>query len=99
MAMPRSLARLVLTAWLLGAPVLASVAGPAAPAQADGTRLQVLVKQVHVFDDSDPDGQGEFRLFAMVLECNGYDVPCSYQCGDDSCNTVGDTMLVRTRLS
>ncbi|HEX3245630.1 MAG TPA: CARDB domain-containing protein [Chloroflexota bacterium] len=52
-------------------------------------RIQVVLKQVHIFDDEDTIGEGEIHLLAIVTEC--VDAQCVWQCAvpNDYCIADG----------
>jgi hypothetical protein len=52
-------------------------------------RIQVVLKQVHIFDDEDTFGAGEIHLLAIVTEC--VDAQCVWQCAvpNDYCTADG----------
>jgi hypothetical protein len=52
-------------------------------------RLQIVLKQVHIFDDEDTFGEGEIHLLAIVTEC--LDAQCVWQCAvpNDYCTADG----------
>jgi hypothetical protein len=95
------LAGRALAALGLAAAVLLGPVGPAVSAPADGAkrnlsdqsdpdaRIQVVLKQVHIFDDEDTFGEGEIHLLAIVTEC--VDGQCAWQCvvPNDYCNADG----------
>jgi hypothetical protein len=69
--------------------LLALTVGPATPARADDpavqvpeTRLQLVVKQAHIFHDEDWLGSGEITIHAAVLECMSPEphgvLPCTW---------------------
>jgi len=52
-------------------------------------RIQVVLKEVHIFDDEDTFGEGEIHLLAIVTEC--VDAQCVWQCAvpNDYCTADG----------